>query len=928
MNKPFTSFFIKYKTWLILLTLLLARPGMLLADTITVSSLSALQSAINSASPGDIIIVTNGVYTASSAISVSKQGTSSQPITIMAQTTGGVEIAGTSGFQLNSPAAYIIIKGFKFTHSTGTARINTGATHCTITRNVYECAAAGTGNKPYLSISGDDNEISYNTFQNKSTEGCMVTIQGPGSDGMAQNTWIHHNYFYNFAPSGANNSSAIQPGLSSRSLTPAHSLIEYNLFIQCRGENENIANKSSDNIYRYNTFGTGTTELSLRHGNRMQVYGNFFLGSQGLRFCADDHKIYSNYFEGCSFAINCVNGDGEVADGDPLTSHDRPDRVHVVFNTLVNNTTNYRMPGRTGGLGATGIVFANNIIQGGDPISLSGTYASPTWSGNILWNVTGGAMPSSGYTTADPKLVEDSNSIFHIQSNSPAVDASIGSYTYVTQDMDGHPRSGARDVGGDEYSTSPVVNRPLTTADVGPAAGLVSAPAAPGGLGAAAISTSQINLSWTDNSSNESNFRIERSANGGSTWSFLANVGANTTTYANTGLPASTTYHYRVRAENTGGNSAFSNAANATTQAPPVTPVYQAEDATIVSGVVESNHTGFNGTGFVNYDNVAGSYVQWGINVASAGSYNLAIRYANASGVDRPMDIAVNGTVAHAGLSFSPTTAWTDWTTRVFAVNLNAGINTIRATATTAGGGPNVDQLEVAGTTLQNVALNKTVTASSSDTNVPANAVDGNTTTRWSASPYPQWLEVDLGALYDISRTEVISYEDRAYQFVVESKTTSSGAYSQIVDRSTNTTPGTIATPITNTFTAVSARFVRITVTGASGYTGLWASLLEFRVFGVPAAGALERASTESVTAVSPNPVTDKVTVFYETTREGNVRVQLYNTVQNSVVVLRDERVPAGKHHTTVDTSRLPEGLHFIRVMSDGKATTHKVLKK
>ena len=459
--------------WRVILFLLIAlRPGTLFAATISVNSISALQSAIHDASPGDIIMLADGVYTTIAPITVTSQGTASQPITITARTIGGAEIRGSSGFQINSPANYITIKGFKFTHNTGTAWIAPDATHITFTRNIFECASAGSGNKPYLRISGDDAEISYNTFQHKDTEGCMITIQGPGNSGMAQHTWIHHNLFDNFEPSGENNSSAIQPGLSGRSLTPAHALIEHNLFLDCRGENEGIvANKSSDNIYRYNTFGPGSREVSLRHGDRMKVYSNFFIGSTGLRFSGDDHQIYSNYFENCDVAINCTNGDGDVHNGDDLRSHDRPDRVQIVFNTLVNNQTNYRMPGRSGGLGATNIIFANNTIQGGDPVSLDGTYVNPTWSGNILWNVVGGDMPSNGYTTFNPQLSKDDNGIYHISSGSPAINASTGSYAYVTLDIDGHSRSANRDVGGDEYSTASVINRPLTVADVGPNAG-------------------------------------------------------------------------------------------------------------------------------------------------------------------------------------------------------------------------------------------------------------------------------------------------------------------------------------------------------------------------------------------------------------------------------------------------------------------------
>jgi hypothetical protein len=63
---------------------------------------------------------------------------------------------------------------------------------------------------------------------------------------------------------------------------------------------------------------------------------------------------------------------------------------------------------------------------------------------------------------------------------------------------------------------------------------------------------------------------------------------------------------------------------------------YQAEDAAIAQGVVESNHTGFTGTGFVNYDNVVGSSVEFTVNAASAGNYPLTIRYSNGTRTSRP----------------------------------------------------------------------------------------------------------------------------------------------------------------------------------------------------------------------------------------------------------------------------------------------------
>ncbi len=96
-------------------------------------------------------------------------------------------------------------------------------------------------------------------------------------------------------------------------------------------------------------------------------------------------------------------------------------------------------------------------------------------------------------------------------------------------------------------------------------------PNAPSNLVATPISSSQINLNWQDNSSDETGFKIERKTGSGS-YSQIATVGAGVTSYSNTYLSAGTTYYYRVRAYNAAGNSDYSNEASATTLPPPPPP--------------------------------------------------------------------------------------------------------------------------------------------------------------------------------------------------------------------------------------------------------------------------------------------------------------------------------------------------------------------
>lgn len=123
----------------------------------------------------------------------------------------------------------------------------------------------------------------------------------------------------------------------------------------------------------------------------------------------------------------------------------------------------------------------------------------------------------------------------------------------------------------------------------------------------------------------------------------------------------------------------------------PAPTEYQAEDCAVIQGAVESNHTGFTGSGFVNGDNVTGSGIECTV---TGPATSLAVRFANGTTTDRPMSLAIDGSPV-GSVNFPGTGAWTNWSTVSTAVSVGSGTHTIRLIATTANGGPNLDRLNL-----------------------------------------------------------------------------------------------------------------------------------------------------------------------------------------------------------------------------------------
>jgi unsaturated rhamnogalacturonyl hydrolase len=244
-----------------------------------------------------------------------------------------------------------------------------------------------------------------------------------------------------------------------------------------------------------------------------------------------------------------------------------------------------------------------------------------------------------------------------------------------------------------------------------------------------------------------------------------------------------------------------------------------------------------------------------------------------------------------------------------------------------AGGDPAPAPHEVA----DNMAYGNVIAWSGQETgNEATHAVDDHLWTRWSSQGYPQWIELDLGSAQAIGTTEVAPYLGRAYQFTIETKVNSGDPYTLVVDRTSNTTGGNA---IVDVFPAVTARYVRLTVTGASGYTGDWASILELKLYSNTSTGVLEAPPALSMKLEQnvPNPFNPTTTIGFSLAEALPARLIVYDVAGRRVKTLVDETTTAGPHRVTWDGTddagrRVASGVYFYRLTAGASTETKKMM--
>jgi poly(beta-D-mannuronate) lyase len=433
--------------------------------TTPVASGDQLAAAITGAEPGACLVLADGNYTFPI---ITKIGTEAAPIVIRAANRGKAVI--NAGAILFVKSAHVVVEGFDITTpGVATPMYNGGSNgaivsfmdshHCRLSRSRVH-PAGPVAERDWVVVVGAEshhNRIDHNDLGPVNVNANMVVIDGTGRESpltvgnVSQHNRIDHNHFHEVNNSGGNNWETLRIGRSWQGPTKGFTVIEHNLLVRTTGDPETISLKSSDNIVRYNTMLNVNGEITSRHGNRNQIYGNYIIGgSRGMRIYGADHRIYNNYVAASSTGIWIESGAAAAMD-EPGAEHYRVYRAWVFNNTVIGQ------PIRLGGSKAFQPLdcrVANNVVVGaGIDNGGMGTISEG--------NIAGGTSPLT--------MQDGIHRLLPNAAGAAAIGKAVNSDFYmIKEDIQGQPRV-APDVGADEQSDAPITFKgPLTTADVGP----------------------------------------------------------------------------------------------------------------------------------------------------------------------------------------------------------------------------------------------------------------------------------------------------------------------------------------------------------------------------------------------------------------------------------------------------------------------------
>jgi hypothetical protein len=401
--------------------------------SITVTNQRHLAAASAAAVAGDCILIADGQY---AGVTVSAKGTAAAPIVVKA--TNPLKAVFTSAIVLRG-AANVVLEGLSFT-GTAPAVTITDSQHSRLTRSKIRL---GAGTWIVINGSSDSSRVDHCDIGGAATSNDIVNPTG-----LSTNTLIDRNYFHDLTATHTITLGCCGATFDNHA---TGDIAEHNLFANCNSGAELFSIKSSSSTVRYNTVRSCDGDIDIRSGRHNLIYGNWIFNgtkSFGIRVYEDNHEVFNNYVESARTL--------QVGPSHPI--HAQVRNATIVFNTFVG-------PVHFGDDLDTD--FSNNIVigritdQAGDNGS---TPIMPTYQGNILFK---GSGPANGFTVEDPRLVRMGDPLM-ITANSPAIGAAVGSFAFVTDDIQGKSRGARPDIGAEQFASAPALRPPLTVGDVGP----------------------------------------------------------------------------------------------------------------------------------------------------------------------------------------------------------------------------------------------------------------------------------------------------------------------------------------------------------------------------------------------------------------------------------------------------------------------------
>ncbi|MCE5209666.1 MAG: right-handed parallel beta-helix repeat-containing protein, partial [Chloroflexi bacterium] len=403
---------------------------------------ASIENSANRLSAGQTLYVRNGIYNESVYITVS--GETGNPIHIIAYP-GETPVIDGNDYQLPSSdwAAMVKVEG-SYINMSGFEVRNT--------------------NWMAVVISGNNNVFSsFNVHHNKEN-GILIT----GDDDVVENSSVWMNALSN--ENGSSTRGGWSSGLSAARY-PNNAILRNNIVYQNWGEglstfeangtvmegntvfnnySANIYISDSTNVLLQRNFVYGSADSSISKGSRVGI----MMGDEKYNPASSNIRILNNIVFGTYKNFYWWQG----SQGTGMNN------VLIANNTFVNSRSDDNF--RINNAAHQDLRILNNVIVQEDSLSIANINGTGITLSNNLWSKTpGSAWLVNDSFIAEPLLERNGSETdpgwYHLASESPAIDRGTN-LTEVVEDFDRDSRSGARDIGADEFQGQPVVTEPTS----------------------------------------------------------------------------------------------------------------------------------------------------------------------------------------------------------------------------------------------------------------------------------------------------------------------------------------------------------------------------------------------------------------------------------------------------------------------------------